>query len=148
VAVSVLLHTTVPLAFLSLVNLIYVLAAATLLVFTQQESLYLVDGFTTNQFSIVPIIGETNQSGNIATVVNHVALVVDNFNVLVPVLITAVSASLLAHAVIRLRNQSAELLSNQVFVVVLAISPVALSILISSPHCEARVVVVVVHAVQ
>lgn len=32
--------------------------------------------------------------------------------------------------------------------VVLATSPVALSILISSPHCEAREVVVVVQAVQ
>ena len=143
-----LLHTIVPLAFLSLVKFMYVLAAATLLVLTQQDSLYLVEGFTTKPFSTPPVIGETSQSGNITTVVSHVAFVVLNFSVLVPVLVTAVSASLLAHAVIRFLNPRAVLLSNQVFVVVLAISPVALSILISSPHCEAREVVVVVQAIQ
>jgi len=137
---SVLLHTIVQLAFLSLENRMYVLDAATLLVLTQQLSLYFVEGFTTNQFSIVPVIGEINQSGNNTTCDNPVALVVLNFNVFVHVLVTAVSASLLAHAVIILRNQSAVLFSSQVLVVVLAISPMALSILTSSPHDEARVV--------
>lgn len=116
------------------------LAVATLLVFTQQESLYFVDGFTANPFSKVPVSGEISQSGNITTVVSHVPLVVESFSVLPHVLVTAVSASLLAPAVITFLSHNAVLLSIHVSVVVLAISPVALSILISSPHEEARVV--------
>ena len=77
----------------------------------------------------------------------HVASKVESFSVKRPVLVTALSNS----ALVEVANSRA---LNQNFsfsihpLAVCAISPVALSILISSPHCEAREVVVVVQAVQ
>ena len=71
-----------------------------------------------------------------------------SFNVLCQSSITAVSASTdTLVAALLIYHHNASLFSSHQFEF-LAISPVALSILISSPHDEARVVVVVVQAVQ
>lgn len=86
--------------------------------------------------------------GELSIAGNHAAfteLVRDTFNL--PVIGDAESNSAEQVAVEALRY--AQYISFSIYpVVVLAISPVALSILISSPHCEARGVVVVVQAVQ
>ena len=75
------------------------------------------------------------------------ALVFDILAVLVPVLVTAVSIS--ADTLASSRKAYSQYFSSSTnHVVVIGVSPVALSILISSPHCEARGVVVVVQAVQ
>ncbi len=77
----------------------------------------------------------------------HVASVLLTFNVSLQVRVTALSNSRLQAVVDTLHANPYLSFSIQLFEVI-ATSPVALSILISSPHCEAREVVVVVQAVQ
>jgi len=111
----------------------------TFVVFTKQDILYFVLHLTGIIRLRFASLCETTK--------RPVTSVVESLRVFVPVLVTAVSNSaetLVATRVIYHQNLAFSI--NQLAVT--GISPVALSILISSPHCEARVVVVVVQAVQ
>ncbi len=121
----------------------------TLFSLTKHLNLYEVDGLTGRKYIFTsPIVGtRVAADGLIDTQARPVAFVVDSFNVLAHVLVTAVSNSAL-HEFATTSKCHPYFSSSIQLSVVTAISPVALSILISSPHCEERVVVVVVQAVQ
>ena len=124
----------------------FTLQETTLLVFTQHDNMYFVLGFTGINLFLVHIYVAALLS-HVFTQHVHAILVVDNLSVFVHVRVTALSNSVLHD----IENESKYIpyFSSSIHQsVVLAISPVALSILISSPHDEARVVVVVVQAVQ
>ena len=114
-------------------------AAAAVVVFTKQESLYFVLDFTGI---------EASRSVHLWLATSlPVASVVESLRVLVPVRVTAVSNS--ADTFVATRVMYHPYASDSIQpLAVIGVSPVELSILISSPHCEAREVVVVVQAVQ
>lgn len=118
---------------------------ATLLVFTHTENLYFVDTFIGIAF--LERFGRvTVHEGIRISVHAHVTSVVEIFAVNLHVLVTVLSNSKLAHAVVKSAN--IQYFSSSIHPsVVLAISPVALSILMRSHHLDAREVVVSVHAV-
>lgn len=138
VQVNVLDDTAAPVALHVVLSqpliLRHTAAAATLVVKTGQVNLYFVLAFIGIAYllKVAIEVEENKSSGIIDTLPAQVTLVVDNFNTFSHGII-AVSNSAEIHAASC--NKYIQYFSSSIHhAVVLAVSPVALSILISSPH--------------